>query len=319
MNILLCKVGGLGDSLSALPALAALRACRPEAVVSVLCSPVGAEIFSTVPGVRCVAVERSTLRGWNGLRRVPDLVGRVGPQDVVLLSYDECTAVHLVARMVGERRLGFAAGISRGEGLLRERLPFAAATSPYEQTLDLVRRVCPDGIVLRRVRPAVEPVAPWLAARGIEGPYGLLHAGAATALQRWGVDRFGAAARALSATTGFPWLVIDAGAGLSVRELGGLIAGARGFVGNHSGPLHLAAALGVPWVAVAGPSARAWDPPWDDVPGVVLRADLDCVGCGRVGAPVHVCPRATPGACLGLLTPEHVAAAMRALLESHAP
>ncbi len=316
MNILLCKVGGLGDSLSALPALAALRESRRDAVLSVLCSPVGAQVFAAVPGVRPVVIERAGLSGRPGLRQVPDLVRRLGQQHVVLLSYDECTTVHVVARMVGRRRVGFAAGIARGEGLLRERLPFDNRVSPYEQTLDLVRTLCPPGLALTRVAPVVEPPGPWLALRGVEGPYGVVHVGAATALQRWDPARFVATARALSARTGFPWLIIDMAARLSLPGLAGLIGEARGFVGNHSGPLHLAAALGVPWVAVAGPSARVWDPPWPDVPGRVLRADMECVGCGRLGAPVRECPLETPGACLDALTSGQVAGAMLEILES---
>jgi ADP-heptose:LPS heptosyltransferase len=249
---------------------------------------------------------------------VPDLVRRIGTQDIALLSHDECTTVHVVARMVGRRRLGFAAGIARGEGLLRERLTFDPRISPYEHAMDLVRRVCPQVLPLARVAPVIEPPDGWLAQRGIDGPYGVVHVGAATALQRWEAARFIDTARHLSAVTRYPWLIIDMAAKLSLPGLGGLIGRARGFVGNHSGPLHLAAALGVPWVAVAGPSARAWDPPWTDVPGRVLRADMPCVGCGRLGAPVRECPNNTPGACLDALTAEQVAGAMLEILESRA-
>lgn len=313
--ILLCKVGGLGDSLSALPALAALRACRPEAEVSVLCSPVGAEVFAAVPGVRAVIEDRAALAGPAGLSRVPALARRLGRQDIVLLSFDECTAVHVAARVVGRRRIGFASGIALGQGLLNEALPFDPALSPYETTLALVRRLCGPDVALRRVPPHCEVPDAWLARRRVEGPYGLLHAGAATNLQRWGIDRFKATAWMLSERTGIPWLITDASGGLTVPQLAGLIAGARGFIGNHSGPLHLAAAVGVPWVAVAGPSAWAWDPPWPDVPGRVLRADLGCVACGTLGAPVRACPLDTPRVCLDALTPRRVAGAMREVLE----
>lgn len=316
--VLLCKVGGLGDSLSALPALAALRGCLPEARLTVLCSPVGAEVFAAVPGVRAVVEERTALSGPAGVSRVPGLARRLGRQDVALLSFDECTAVHLAARVVAKRRVGFAAGIARGEALLSDALPFDDGVSPYEQTLDLARHVCGTDLPLIRPLPLAEVPGHWLARRRVEGPYGILHAGAATPLQRWGIDSFKAAAWMLTERTGIPWLIVDASGGLSLAHLAGLIAGARGFVGNHSGPLHLAAALGVPWVAVAGPSARAWDPPWRDVPGRVLRGDLDCVACGALGTPARSCPRNTPGACLDALTPRQVAGAMREILESPA-
>lgn len=315
-SILFCKVGGLGDSLSALPALAALCACLPDAAVTVLCSAIGAEVFAAVPGPRLVTADRAALVGAAGLGRVPALARRLGRHDVALLSHDECSAVHLVARLTARRRIGFAASIARGEALLRERLPFDADAGPYVLAQRLVRSLCPQAGPPRRVRPMTEAPVPWLARRGVSGPYGIVHSGAAGALQRWGVDRFTAAARMLSEATGLPWLLIDGPSGLTLAGLAGVMAGARGVVGNHSGPLHLAAALGVPWVAVAGPSARAWDPPWRDVPGRVLRGDLDCVSCGRVGAPAVVCPRGTPGACLDALTPREVTGAMLEILES---
>lgn len=317
-RILLCKVGGLGDSLSALPALAALRASRPDCALTVLCSPIGAEVFAAVPDVRMVVEDRASLSGPAGLSRVPALARELGRQDVALLSFDECTAVYVTARVISRRRIGFDAGIARGQGLLNEALPFDAAVSPYRQALELVRGLCAPSPALRRVPPVADVPAHWLARRRIDGAYGILHAGAATELQRWGLDRFKATAWLLSECTGIPWLIVDASAGLSLSQLAGLIGGAQGFVGNHSGPLHLAAALGVPWVGVAGPSARAWDPPWHDVPGRILRGDLDCVACGALGAPVRVCPRNTPRACLDALTPRAVAGAMREVLESSA-
>lgn len=313
-RILVCKVGGLGDTLSMLPALAALRRARPDAVLTLLSGPAGAEVVPDALGVRVVTVARDRLSGGAGLRLLPELMRRVGPQEVALLSHDECSCVHLLARMVARRRIGFAAGVARGERLLNDRLPFDDTRSPYLLSLDLIVHVCGADTILERVAPytAAPPSSgPWMA-----GPdaYGILHPGAAGQLQRWGVGRFGRVARRLAEATGYPWLLVDANHGLSVRQLGGLIAGARGFVGNHSGPLHLAAALGVPWVAVAGPSARAWDPPWPDVPGRVLRASLPCVACGRIGAPARDCASGTPGACLDAITPDAVVDAVVAVL-----
>jgi len=49
---------------------------------------------------------------------------------------------------------------------------------------------------------------------------------------------------------------------LDVRELIALIAGARIFVGNDSGPVHIAAATGRPVVAIYGPTNPAQWHPW---------------------------------------------------------
>lgn len=72
----------------------------------------------------------------------------------------------------------------------------------------------------------------------------------------------------------WPW---PAGAALLAErtpvELARSLGGARGFVGNDSGPTHLAAMLGVPTVAVFGPTDPAvWAPPGPHV--------QVCGGCG---------------------------------------
>jgi hypothetical protein len=66
---------------------------------------------------------------------------------------------------------------------------------------------------------------------------------------------------------------------LSVRESAALMEGARFYLGNDSGPMHLAAALGRPCVAVF--SARDWPGQWEPYGQghKVLRFDVPCSGC----------------------------------------
>lgn len=313
-RILVCKVGGLGDGLSMLPALDLLRRARPRAVITFLCGPAVAALLPPGWGLRVVTVERGRLSGAAGLSRVPALVRAVGPQDEVFLSHDECTCVHLVARLTAPRRTGFAAGVARGEALLTDRLPFDPDLGPYH----LAARLVSEGADLPRPALATEVPAAWLAAHDGQGPYGVVHPGAALELRRWSLSHFREVARRMAERTGHGWLLVDERQGLSLRQLAGLIGGARGFVGNHSGPLHLAAALGVPWVAVAGPTARAWDPPWPGL-GVVVRPDLPCTACARVGQELRTCPRDTPGACMEAVRPDVVVEALVSVMERAEP
>lgn len=278
MRVCVVKVGGLGDTVSVGPLVAALVEAGLEVVV------LGGPAAEILPAHRMVTVPRGRLSGVWGLRSVLGLARRVGRCDVALLSPDECTAAHAVAARIAPRRIGFAAGIARGECFLTERLPLEADQSVYRTALSLGRHLLDQEVPLRRWAPAVR----WA------GGYDVLHAGAATALQRWpGFD----------ALRG-DWRRVEEG--LSLRELVHAIAGAGVFVGCHSGPLHLATALGVPFVAVAGPSARAWDPPWHDVPGRILRAGLPCQPCGRFGAPARRCVHGAGPPCLTALPPEAV-------------
>jgi ADP-heptose:LPS heptosyltransferase len=82
----------------------------------------------------------------------------------------------------------------------------------------------------------------------------------------------------------FPW---EKGAvppvlikGLSLIGLASVIEGCRLFIGNDSGITHLAAALGVPTVAIFGPTdPKRWAPRGKHV--AVVRGDLSCAPCSR--------------------------------------
>ncbi len=66
--------------------------------------------------------------------------------------------------------------------------------------------------------------------------------------------------------------------GLSLLQLGAVMDGCRLFVGNDSGITHLAAALGLPTVAIFGPTDPAlWSPRGEKV--FVVRSQIPCSPC----------------------------------------
>jgi heptosyltransferase-3 len=67
-------------------------------------------------------------------------------------------------------------------------------------------------------------------------------------------------------------------AGAPLAEIKALLEGAALFVGNDSGPAHMAAALGVPSVVVFGRSDPAIWGPWRTVARVIQSPDgIECV------------------------------------------
>jgi ADP-heptose:LPS heptosyltransferase len=66
---------------------------------------------------------------------------------------------------------------------------------------------------------------------------------------------------------------------LTVRESAALMEGAQFYLGNDTGVLHLAAAVGIPCVGIF--SARNWPGIWEPYGRVhkVLRFDVPCSGC----------------------------------------
>jgi heptosyltransferase-3 len=76
--------------------------------------------------------------------------------------------------------------------------------------------------------------------------------------------------------------VVDLSGQLSLREMGALASRARLFFGVDSAPMHIAAAVGTPVVALFGPSGeREWGP-WR-VAHRVVTSDHSCRPCGNDG------------------------------------
>src|SRR5262245_55987262 len=95
---------------------------------------------------------------------------------------------------------------------------------------------------------------------------------------------------------------------LSIKELGALTARARLFVGVDSMPMHLAAAMGTPSVALFGPSGEDEWRPWQ-VPHRVVTTKFACRPCGNDG-----CGGGKVSECLTTLPVDDVERAARDLL-----
>ncbi len=92
-----------------------------------------------------------------------------------------------------------------------------------------------------------------------------------------------------------------------------LLSSASAMVTNDSGPMHIAAALGVPVVAMFGPTSAIRTGPYGDG-HQVLNGRVPCSPCFS-----RVCRHVPELECLHLITPAHVVDALRPRLTAHAP
>ena len=99
---------------------------------------------------------------------------------------------------------------------------------------------------------------------------------------------------------------------LSLKEMAALSARAALFVGVDSAPMHIAAAMGTPVVALFGPSGEAQWGPWLVPHRVVSSADHPCRPCGIDG-----CGGGKVSDCLVTLPESRVLAAIDELLAAH--
>ncbi|OGP51480.1 MAG: putative lipopolysaccharide heptosyltransferase III [Deltaproteobacteria bacterium RBG_13_43_22] len=94
--------------------------------------------------------------------------------------------------------------------------------------------------------------------------------------------------------------LINIGGELSLRELGALISKAIFFFGVDTAPMHIAAALKIPTVALFGPSGEHMWGPWGEG-HLVIKKNWDCRPCGKAG-----CDDTGISRCLVEITPEEV-------------
>lgn len=338
---LVLQTSFLGDSLLTLPLLRRLKESLPEARISVLTLPKHADVFRGCPWVDEVILDdkRGRHRGLRGLWRI---AAELRPRrfDLAVLPHRSLRSA-LVARLAGvPRRVGFAA--SAGRFLLTDVVPFSWLAHDLERNLALARPVGGAGAPApgesRYVVPP--PLSDALARRlreaGIpdDARVAGVHPGAAWATKRWPAERFAELCRRLAAEGLAPALIggpadsavgaeiaracgaADLTGGTDLAELKALMGRLSLFVTNDSGPMHLAAACGVPVVALFGPTTRELGFFPYGAGHRVVEAELGCRPCGLHGG--RACPEGH-FLCMRLLTVERVHAACRDALAARLP
>ncbi len=200
---------------------------------------------------------------------------------------------------LGEWRFALINDLRRGERRLPRMLERCVALA------------CPEGAALPSDLPLPELVVPpaerlaWLARRGIAEaaqPAVTLAPGAIGPGKAWPVAHYAELARALAAEGADVWIVggpretapaaeIVRAASGRARDLTGAdlreailaLSCSDAVVSNDSGLMHIAAALGLPVVAVFGPTSPWHWAPLNPLAAVIEPAAAVCPSCGRSG------------------------------------
>lgn len=327
-NVLVMQTSFLGDSLLTLPLLRRLKESLPGAKLAVLTLPKHADVFRGSEWVDAVILDDK--RGAHGGVRGPWKMAaelKARGFDLAVIPHRSFRSA-LVAWLAGvPRRVGFAS--SAGRFLLTDVVPFAWLTHDLERNLALARPLGGDAAPASgEARYVVPGPLPEALARALPPSARLagVHPGAAWATKRWLPERYAELCRRLKADGLTPVLI----GGPGDAALGALIAKESGavdlvgrtdlaalkalmgrlslFVTNDSGPMHLAAAAGVPVVAIFGATTRELGFFPYGAGHRVVEADLACRPCGLHGA--KDCPEGH-FLCMRLLTVDRVHAACR--------
>ena len=84
----------------------------------------------------------------------------------------------------------------------------------------------------------------------------------------------------------------------TIKELCSLIGGCSLFVTNDSGPMHVAAAYGVPTVSIFGPTKHTETSQWMNEKSIIVRHEMECAPCMRRECPLrhHECMKSIEAA-----------------------
>jgi len=332
-RILIVRLGAIGDVVNALVFAAAIKERAPGAHVGWAVHELARPLVEGNPVIDRVHLWRRE----GGARGFLKLVREVRAEGYELaVDLQRITKSALLARLSGARRvLGFDRARAKELSWLwtRERIaPGDPGAHMVAQYLEVARHL---GCAVERPRhplPAEAGAATW--AEELVGELGaqplVLGIGASKPANRWPPERWGALGAASRRELGLPVCLVgapqeaeaarralrSAGDGAGVRDLVGrtsllqlaaLEASARLFVGCDSGPMHLAAALGTPVVALFGPADPRRTGPFGDGHRVV-RVPPPCAPCNlkRCDQPRH--------ACMEDISVEHVLEAVRRTL-----
>ena len=336
-SILVRSTNWIGDAVMTTPALRAIRESFPAARVTVLANPLVAPLFAVHEAVDDVVIydRKGVHAGFRGKLRLAKVL-RARRYDLAILLQNAVDAALIAWLARIPRRMGYR---TDGRGLLlthgtpvdekTRRLHhveyylamlgrYGIATADKGLSLTTTREE--DGAMAARLREAGIGESDVLLGINPGASYG--------AAKRWYPDRFAAVADELArrwggrvVVTGGPGeaaIAADIAAAMtspclvmagktSVRELMALIKRCDFFITNDSGPMHIAAAFGVPLVAVFGPTDHTTTSPWSDRT-VIVRRDTDCAPCL-----LRECP--TDHRCMTAVTVEDVVEAAKRLWE----
>jgi len=332
-RILLIKPSSLGDIVHALPVVAALKARWPAAHLTWLVKRQWADLIHRFDGVDHVWPVDPTLRGWLGqvgaLRRerfdlVIDLQGLFRSGALAWLSG-------------GPVRIGFANGREGSPWFYTHRVAVPSVEMHAVDRYLLVAAALgasPHGtpeFQFKDLGGEMAAIKDLCQSKGLslEKPWVAMNVSARWPTKRWPLASFAAALDHMRLKHIGPVVVIgsadeqrevdqlrsmttnsfvDLTGAVPLGILPAFLSRASVLITNDSGPMHVAAAVGTPVVALFGPTSESRTGPYGQGHTVLTQA-IACRPCLS-----RTCHNPDSLACLTLIDPERVVSAVQAIL-----
>ncbi len=335
-RILLIKPSSLGDIVHAFPVVSAIKSHWPGSHITWVVKRQWAELVERAEGVDRVWPVEMTVKSWVGAGRAL----RTQRFDLAI-DLQGLFRSGILARLSGApTRIGFANGREGSPWFYTQRVPVLSpdihAVDRYLSVAAAMGAALPDKPRFEFRLPEEDMVAVRELCRrrgfSVDRPWIAMNIGARWPTKRWPLVSFAAVVDQLHDTHRSPVVMIggaderaytnelrsltnrpfiDLSGEIPLGHLPALLSKTTAMITNDSGPMHIAAALGIPVVAIFGPTSAARTGPYGDG-HQVLTSRIPCSPCFS-----RVCRHDPELECLHLIQPIQVVEGIRPLLTAH--
>jgi ADP-heptose:LPS heptosyltransferase len=259
-RVAIIRLRSLGDCVLTTPAINLLKRARPDLRVAVVVEDAFAAVYAGNPDLDAI------------LPPAARLLSRWRP-DLTLNLHGGGSSVRLTLASRSRWRAGFAH--FRFAPLYNVRIPRAQEILQVDRTVHTAEHVASAMFFLGVPLTEIPRARLFASPRTPERPYAVLHPMASAPEKTWPATNFCAIAEHLEQRLGLEPIFIGGPgedltsfkthrtlAGAPLEEVKSVLAGASFFIGNDSGPAHMAAAFGVPAVVLFGSSDPDIWRPW---------------------------------------------------------
>ena len=256
-RVLLIRLRSLGDCVLTTPAIYLLKRAFPAIRIGVVVEDRFAQLFTGNPDIDEVLPPR--IRSAAAFKA-----------DLCINLHGGTRSMALTAASAATYRAGFAH--FRGGALYNIRIPTAQKILRVDRKVHTAEHLASAMFYLGTPQTEIPRARLFAPANSKERPYAVIHPFASGPDKTWGADGFLEVSRNLpglgihfigaEADDLSPFQEFSTIAGAHLKQTMSLISGASLFIGNDSGPAHIAAAYGVPQVIIFGSSDPDIWKPW---------------------------------------------------------
>ncbi len=335
MNILIVKLSAIGDVIHTLPSLAALRRLYPAAYITWVVEEAAADLLLGHPHLDEVIISRrkSWMKNFRPgqilatLREVRSFIRQLRSRryDLVIDFHGLLKSSVVVFLSGGKRKLGYDSWQELSGLFLNEKIPEDMNKHAVDRYLDFPRYLGAEIHDAEFILPltddtnacakqlleqhhlseknyiAVNPIAYWETKLWDNAKFANLADQIKEGLKLDVIFTGNNGRDAADILSRMKGKGINLGGKTSLPVLAEIYKSARAVITTDSGPMHLAAAVGTPVVALFGPTDPARTGPYGKG-HTVIRANLACSPCLLKKCPTRECMTA--------ITPEQVLAAV---------